>query len=90
MFQSQWSNTIYVKGCIIALEEWLPRNLYIVAGVFIVISLLQVLDVLKIILHGKYVLQLDVTLSTFIYRVTECHLNEYKCYALKRNAPLHV
>lgn len=30
-----------------ALEDWLPRNLYIVAGVFIVISLLQVLDVLK-------------------------------------------
>uniref|UniRef100_A0A673JP47 Tetraspanin n=1 Tax=Sinocyclocheilus rhinocerous TaxID=307959 RepID=A0A673JP47_9TELE len=36
-----WGNTIYVKGCMMALEEWLPRNLYIVAGVFIVISLLQ-------------------------------------------------
>jgi len=31
----------------IALEEWLPRNLYIVAGVFIVISLLQVLGVFE-------------------------------------------
>lgn len=52
-----------------ALEDWLPRNLYIVAGVFIVISLLQVWDVLekKKILHGKYILQLDVTLSTFIF-----------------------
>ncbi|KAG1927133.1 tetraspanin-14 [Pimephales promelas] len=44
---SQWSDTIYVKGCMIALEEWLPRNLYIVAGVFIVISLLQVLGVFE-------------------------------------------
>uniref|UniRef100_A0A9J7XFR5 Tetraspanin n=2 Tax=Cyprinus carpio TaxID=7962 RepID=A0A9J7XFR5_CYPCA len=42
---SQWSNTIYVKGCMIALEEWLPRNLYIVAGVFIVISLLQMVGI---------------------------------------------
>ncbi|KAG1927134.1 tetraspanin-14 [Pimephales promelas] len=42
---SQWSDTIYVKGCMIALEEWLPRNLYIVAGVFIVISLLQMVGI---------------------------------------------
>ncbi|KAG9338326.1 hypothetical protein JZ751_025882, partial [Albula glossodonta] len=37
-----WSASIYTKGCISALEEWLPRNIYIVAGVFIGISLLQV------------------------------------------------
>ncbi|XP_051945697.1 tetraspanin-14-like isoform X3 [Xyrauchen texanus] len=42
---SQWSSTIYVKGCITALEDWLPRNLYIVAGVFIVISLLQMVGI---------------------------------------------
>ncbi|XP_065153017.1 tetraspanin-14 [Paramisgurnus dabryanus] len=42
---SQWSNTIYTKGCITALEQWLPRNLYIVAGVFIVISLLQMVGI---------------------------------------------
>ncbi|KAL7889140.1 hypothetical protein AOLI_G00013980 [Acnodon oligacanthus] len=42
---NKWSNTIYVKGCISALEEWLPRNIYIVAGVFIVISLLQMVGI---------------------------------------------
>ncbi|RXN27760.1 tetraspanin-14-like protein [Labeo rohita] len=42
---THWSNTIYVKGCMMALEEWLPRNLYIVAGVFIVISLLQMVGI---------------------------------------------
>ncbi|KAK2896641.1 hypothetical protein Q8A67_011129 [Cirrhinus molitorella] len=41
----QWGSTIYVKGCMMALEEWLPRNLYIVAGVFIVISLLQMVGI---------------------------------------------
>lgn len=40
--QGQWSNHIYTKGCIAALEDWLPRNLYTVAIVFVVISLLQV------------------------------------------------
>lgn len=50
-----------------ALEEWLPRNLYIVAGVFIVISLLQVWDVLSSVYCEESVLQLDVTLSTFIF-----------------------
>ncbi|MBN3295780.1 tetraspanin-14 [Amia ocellicauda] len=43
--KSTWNNFIYVKGCIPALEEWLPRNIYIVAGVFIVISLLQMLGI---------------------------------------------
>ncbi|KAI4876757.1 hypothetical protein NFI96_002803 [Prochilodus magdalenae] len=41
----KWSTTIYTKGCISALEEWLPRNIYIVAGVFIVISLLQMVGI---------------------------------------------
>lgn len=40
--QGDWSNHIYTKGCIAALEDWLPGNLYTVAIVFIVISLLQV------------------------------------------------
>ncbi|KAG9274990.1 tetraspanin-14 [Astyanax mexicanus] len=42
---NSWSDSIYVKGCIAALEEWLPRNIYIVAGVFIVISLLQMVGI---------------------------------------------
>ncbi|KAI1887222.1 hypothetical protein AGOR_G00203960 [Albula goreensis] len=41
MKEKDWSASIYTKGCISALEEWLPRNIYIVAGVFIGISLLQ-------------------------------------------------
>ncbi|MGH0141398.1 UNVERIFIED_CONTAM: hypothetical protein FKN15_075273 [Acipenser sinensis] len=40
--EREWNTVIHVKGCIPALEAWLPRNLYIVAGVFIIISLLQV------------------------------------------------
>ncbi|XP_064172871.1 tetraspanin-14-like [Anguilla rostrata] len=43
--KGDWSSTIYAKGCIPALEEWLPRNIYIVAGVFIVISLLQMVGI---------------------------------------------
>ncbi|XP_021336342.1 tetraspanin-14 isoform X2 [Danio rerio] len=42
---NDWSSSIYIKGCIDALEDWLPRNLYIVAGVFIVISLLQMVGI---------------------------------------------
>lgn len=42
LVQRDWSNHIYTKGCIAALEDWLPGNLYTVAIVFIVISLLQV------------------------------------------------
>ncbi|XP_060781031.1 tetraspanin-14 isoform X2 [Neoarius graeffei] len=41
----KWETVIYVKGCVAALEEWLPRNIYIVAGVFIVISLLQMVGI---------------------------------------------
>lgn len=40
--KSKWDESIFTKGCIQALEGWLPRNIYIVAGVFIAISLLQV------------------------------------------------
>uniref|UniRef100_A0A5F8ATJ1 Tetraspanin 14 n=1 Tax=Macaca mulatta TaxID=9544 RepID=A0A5F8ATJ1_MACMU len=39
--KSKWDESIFTKGCIQALESWLPRNIYIVAGVFIAISLLQ-------------------------------------------------
>ncbi|XP_040291834.1 tetraspanin-14 [Bufo bufo] len=35
----------YVKGCISALEAWLPRNIYIVAGAFLVISILQIFGI---------------------------------------------
>uniref|UniRef100_A0A674EYD5 Tetraspanin n=1 Tax=Salmo trutta TaxID=8032 RepID=A0A674EYD5_SALTR len=45
LLQGDWINYIYIKGCIPALEEWLPRNLYIVAGVFIIISLLQMMGI---------------------------------------------
>ncbi|RXM29799.1 Tetraspanin-14 [Acipenser ruthenus] len=43
--EREWNTVIHVKGCIPALEAWLPRNLYIVAGVFIIISLLQMLGI---------------------------------------------
>ncbi|KAF3841598.1 hypothetical protein F7725_023549 [Dissostichus mawsoni] len=41
----EWSEHIYTKGCISALEDWLPGNLYTVAIVFIVISLLQMVGI---------------------------------------------
>lgn len=37
----EWSNHIYTKGCMAALEDWLRGNLYTVAIVSVVISLLQ-------------------------------------------------
>lgn len=43
--KAEWSESIYTKGCISALEDWLPRNLYTVAIVFIVISLLQMVGI---------------------------------------------
>ncbi|XP_077960527.1 tetraspanin-14 isoform X1 [Gasterosteus aculeatus] len=42
---SEWTQHIYTKGCIAALEDWLPGNLYTVAIVFIVISLLQMVGI---------------------------------------------
>ncbi|XP_075466563.1 tetraspanin-14 [Ascaphus truei] len=35
----------YLKGCISALEAWLPRNIYIVAGAFLLISILQIFGI---------------------------------------------
>ncbi|MED6287432.1 Tetraspanin-14 [Characodon lateralis] len=43
--EKDWSNHIFVKGCIKALEDWLPGNLYTVAIVFVVISLLQMVGI---------------------------------------------
>ncbi|KAL7979063.1 hypothetical protein Chor_015087 [Crotalus horridus] len=42
---SHWEERIFTKGCIAALETWLPRNIYIVAGVFVAISLLQIFGI---------------------------------------------
>ncbi|KAF4079368.1 hypothetical protein AMELA_G00177230 [Ameiurus melas] len=42
---ANWPSVIYVNGKGAALEERLPRNIYIVAGVFIVISLLQMVGI---------------------------------------------
>lgn len=42
LLQQEWSSQIYTKGCIASLEDWLPQNLYTVAIVFIIISVLQV------------------------------------------------
>ncbi|KAM9365049.1 tetraspanin-14 isoform 2-T2 [Pholidichthys leucotaenia] len=42
--QREWNN-IYRKGCIAALEDWLPGNLITVAIVFVVISVLQMLGI---------------------------------------------
>ncbi|XP_057704285.1 tetraspanin-14 [Corythoichthys intestinalis] len=43
--QPEWSDHIYVKGCIAALEDWLPANLYTLAIIFVVISLLQMVGI---------------------------------------------
>uniref|UniRef100_A0A9L0J4P6 Tetraspanin 14 n=1 Tax=Equus asinus TaxID=9793 RepID=A0A9L0J4P6_EQUAS len=43
--KGKWEESIFTKGCIPALEGWLPRNIYIVAGVFIAISLLQIFGI---------------------------------------------
>ncbi|XP_045698038.1 tetraspanin-14 isoform X2 [Phyllostomus hastatus] len=43
--KSKWDEFIFTKGCIQALEGWLPRNIYIVAGIFIAISLLQIFGI---------------------------------------------
>lgn len=41
--QLEWTSYIYMKGCIAALEDLLPGNLYTLAIIFVVISVLQVL-----------------------------------------------
>ncbi|KAM3912776.1 tetraspanin-14 isoform 1-T1 [Leptodactylus fuscus] len=42
---SERASVTHVKGCISALEAWLPRNIYIVAGAFLVISILQIFGI---------------------------------------------
>ncbi|XP_068183306.1 tetraspanin-14 isoform X2 [Antennarius striatus] len=37
----EWGEHIYLKGCVIAMEEWLPGNIITVTIVFAVISVLQ-------------------------------------------------
>ncbi|KAL4613023.1 tetraspanin-14-like [Arapaima gigas] len=44
-YREKMDNVIYTRGCITAMEQWLPRNIYIVAGVFIGISLLQMVGI---------------------------------------------
>ncbi|KAM9809442.1 tetraspanin-14 isoform X2 [Syngnathus typhle] len=43
--KAEWPDHIYMKGCIAALEDWLPENLYTLATVFVVISLLQMVGI---------------------------------------------
>ncbi|XP_064418606.1 tetraspanin-14 isoform X2 [Latimeria chalumnae] len=40
--ESTWHQQIHTKGCIAALEGLIPGNIYVIAGIFIAISLLQV------------------------------------------------
>lgn len=61
--KSKWPELIYSKGCIPALEAWLPGNLYTVAVVFIVISALQ--------MFGIYLAR---SLITDIYKVQINHI----------------
>ncbi|XP_029377743.1 tetraspanin-14 isoform X2 [Echeneis naucrates] len=58
----KWVDHIYIKGCIAALEDWLPRNLYTVAIVFIVISLLQMVGI-----YLARVLIADIEKAKFSY-----------------------
>ncbi|XP_072347981.1 tetraspanin-5-like [Scyliorhinus torazame] len=39
------SLVIYTKGCVEAFEDWLPKNIYIVAGAFLVIAFLQMFSI---------------------------------------------
>uniref|UniRef100_A0A8C7DRF8 Tetraspanin n=1 Tax=Naja naja TaxID=35670 RepID=A0A8C7DRF8_NAJNA len=61
---SNWEERIYTKGCITALEAWLPRNIYIVAGVFIAISLLQIFG---IFLAKTLISDIDAVKSGFYF-----------------------
>nr|XP_057914846.1 tetraspanin-14 isoform X1 [Doryrhamphus excisus]XP_057914852.1 tetraspanin-14 isoform X1 [Doryrhamphus excisus]XP_057914859.1 tetraspanin-14 isoform X1 [Doryrhamphus excisus]XP_057914868.1 tetraspanin-14 isoform X2 [Doryrhamphus excisus]XP_057914878.1 tetraspanin-14 isoform X1 [Doryrhamphus excisus] len=45
LLESEWAEHIYMKGCMAALEDWLPGNLYTLAGAFLVISLLQIVGI---------------------------------------------
>lgn len=61
--QSDRDGMIHTKGCIAALEQWLPGNLYMVALVFTIISVLQML--------GIYLAR---SLITDIYKVQINHI----------------
>lgn len=63
MSESKWPELIHSKGCISALEAWLPGNLYTVALVFTVISVLQ--------MFGIYLAR---SLITDIYKVQINHI----------------
>uniref|UniRef100_UPI00398E5825 tetraspanin-14-like isoform X2 n=1 Tax=Pristiophorus japonicus TaxID=55135 RepID=UPI00398E5825 len=39
------SQKIFIKGCVQAFEDWLPRNIYLVAGTFLVIAFLQMFSI---------------------------------------------
>ncbi|XP_038639211.1 tetraspanin-5-like [Scyliorhinus canicula] len=39
------SLVIYTKGCVEAFEDWLPKNIYVVAGAFLVIAFLQMFSI---------------------------------------------
>ncbi|XP_018411426.1 PREDICTED: tetraspanin-14 [Nanorana parkeri] len=43
--ESKRGTVTYTRGCMAALEAWLPRNIYIVAGAFLVISILQIFGI---------------------------------------------
>ncbi|XP_055082994.1 tetraspanin-14 isoform X2 [Periophthalmus magnuspinnatus] len=58
-----WSEQIHTRGCISALEQWVPGNLYTVALVFVIVSVLQML--------GIYLAR---SLITDIYKVQINHI----------------
>ncbi|CAL9688255.1 unnamed protein product [Knipowitschia caucasica] len=61
--QSVWSEQIHTRGCISALEQWIPGNMYSVAAVCVGVSVLQ--------MFGIY---LSRRLITDIYKVQINHL----------------
>ncbi|XP_062926871.1 tetraspanin-14-like [Mobula hypostoma] len=43
--KAEYDQTIYTKGCVQAFEDWLPRNIYFVAGSLLVIASLQMFSI---------------------------------------------
>ncbi|XP_032087859.1 tetraspanin-14 isoform X2 [Thamnophis elegans] len=64
MSLSYWEERIFTRGCIAALEAWLPRNIYIVAGAFVAISLLQIFG---IFLAKTLISDIDAVKSGFYF-----------------------
>lgn len=60
--KKDWQDLIWTRGCISALEQWLPGNLLTVALVFVAVSVLQMLGIF-----------LARTLITDIYKVQINH-----------------